>query len=158
MSILNLNTNAALSPGHDIWFVCEPEQSYWATQIDWHINFQISRSKLHKSAELKNEVKEIIADQELELKTDFSSYQNKALLIYSGFNLPAKYIVKIAYNQSSAEWIQQAKAAWQQLNFASCRVFAHKDLDIAMLRNEFKNNDSITELNKTDWLSYIADN
>ncbi len=137
MNIEILNANSAFNPGSEIWFVSEPSQSAWANKMDWYINFQLNKSADYKFQETSPKIKEILQDQELELKIDYSEYQNKSLLIYPSENIPAKYLVCISAKLDEKSWLEECKKVWLNLGSPNARIFATNKISLQMAKQIF---------------------
>jgi hypothetical protein len=122
MSSSILSQASAFHPGSDLWILPELEKSHWTEQIDWYLNFQISRSGRHTLAALPEYLNEVLTETGLNLKKPAVSLQNP-LMIASHSLLPNRWIVIIPWESDIEKWASQAFDIWQKLNRPSLRVF-----------------------------------
>jgi hypothetical protein len=122
MQVSASTNQEALGPGADLWILPESQLSHWTQQIDWHLNFQISRAQLHQSQNLSPVAKEILFKCALE-NLDWVEEHSERLLILSSQNLPNRWVLVLNGANQIDEWLKEATAVWKSLAFPTLRFF-----------------------------------
>lgn len=122
MTIQELSQAGALTAGADLWFVPALNQSHWTNHIDWYLNFQFVKAKLHQRKELSPHLKELSEDWEFPLE-EIDLSMNRDLLISSRKLLPNQFTVQVEYDGNLNTWIERLLSIWKSLKRPSLRVF-----------------------------------
>ena len=92
----------ALDPGCEMWLVAEPELSKWSRKIDWHLNFQIMRSKTHRTAEISSELRTVLQECDFEAPAELDKFDSP-LLIASYKLLPNIHTIMVPFHSYVAK-------------------------------------------------------
>lgn len=114
--------SGALGAGASLWILPELSHCRWAQKIDWYLNLQLSKSNLHPSPVLSDEVKSILMENEWEVP-EVLSYKDSPLLVASLNQLPNQQVIRLPLGTTLREWIVQIKETWQRLEQPVLRVF-----------------------------------
>lgn len=124
----------ALIPGADLWVVGDLESSQWTQKIDWYLNFQIARSKTHKTVEQGTELKSVISQWEVEApKIDLAA--TMPLMIASSDLLPNHSTVLVPQAGDVKTWAKRVFEVWKQLDEPSLRVFLPRGVESTSFAN-----------------------
>ncbi len=118
----------ALEPGADLWVLSDLEGSEWSRKLDWYLNFQLVRSKTHKTLEQSSELQEVIKLWEFDPPGVEVSKQ-LPLMVASSDLLPNHSTVLIPLGGDVKTWAKRVFELWKQLDEPSLRVFLPKDID-----------------------------
>lgn len=108
-----LTQNKALTLGNDVWFLPNPEVSSWSCQIDWYLNYQITRA-VHRS---------------------FTETKPPLLISTENF-LNNKSTVCIHFENDIALWTLTVFKIWETLKTLSPRVFLPKNIHTEIFKKE----------------------
>lgn len=86
-----LNPSQALQSGADLWVVSPPELSTWSRQIDWYLNFQISRGLRNQSRPRPAQISHLLQQIQWDLPEQFLD-ESQSLLISSLRRLPTPWV------------------------------------------------------------------
>lgn len=122
MATQTLYKSGAFGAGADLWIIPNDEQSSWSHQIDWYLNFLLSRAKNHQTKEIPEDLLKLAERYEVSLAAHTPS-QKTPLMIASEHYFPNKQVVLIHDPEDFALWLKQAHQIWQNLGKPSLRVF-----------------------------------
>ncbi len=122
MKIQTLSKAGAYRPGADIWVIPELNSSKWSRQIDWYLNFIISRGTTHSPKKLSKTLTHILSENDMKL-TPFKLNKQAPLMFASQHRLPNKQTVLLPLNKEKVKWIQSILKLWSGLNHPFIRVF-----------------------------------
>ncbi len=137
MAISTLSQASALNPGSDLWIVPNIKNSRWTANLDWYLNFQISKALRHDRVQLSAYTEEVLLDTELErVQIDLAS--TSPLMIASHNHLPNKWVVIVQWQQDLEAWVKQAHQIWSQLREPSLRFFLPPGQSAGSFQREWK--------------------
>jgi hypothetical protein len=144
MSEKQLNGNLVYSPGADLWVIPDKSSSAWSQNLDWYLNFQISKAHSFKRSEISDTLQDIIKEEEVE-EVEIPPQEGKPLLIASPKHLPNVMTVVLSYdNRDPKAWLANIQKTWLELGKPSLRVFLPKDFTtekfLEFSRNELDDN------------------
>lgn len=122
MSTSVLSQASAFNPGADLWIVPHLDKSHWTAQLDWYLNFQISKASRRESPHTSDFVNQVVATTGLD-KFQYSVPENAPLMISTEKLLPNKWVVVIPWNKNMGEWSSTISKIWGDLKEPSLRVF-----------------------------------
>lgn len=122
MAIKHLRPNDAFSEGAEVWIVPDRGTSYWSRRIDWHLQFLISRSMIHKSPTLSPFLEKIIEANEIDSNV-IALPKDSPLLIFSVDLLPNRETIHLPYGANFKSWMEKVQDIWQNLNQPAARIF-----------------------------------
>jgi hypothetical protein len=125
MEVSILPKDGALGPGAELWVVPEQKHSQWNRQIDWHLNYQITKSQLHSPLRLSPAVQNILDQCELE-NLDWLETKNQRLLILASPNLPNRWVLVLGGADEFDQWLSESVAVWKSLSLPPIRFFLPK--------------------------------
>lgn len=128
MSFKTLYQTGALGPGSDLWIMPSLSQSHWTSQIDWYLNFQISRAKLHRSHQIDQGLREMVQEYELDALLP-KELPPGPLMISSQGRLPSHQVIELPAKDSNENWIQSAYSTWASIGKPALRLFLPPGLD-----------------------------
>ncbi len=137
MAISTLSLASALNPGSDLWITPHIKSSKWTANLDWYLNFQISRSMRHERAELSSYTQEVLVETEME-KVQIDGGATSPLMIASHKHLPNKWVVIIHWQQDLGTWVEQAFQIWSRLQKPSLRFFLPPGQSAGSFQREWK--------------------
>ena len=126
MGFQTLYRAKAFGSGADLWVVPEPEESEISSRIDWYLNFQIAKSKVHKKKEIGNQLEESIRKHSLRLPKVPNSSE-APLLLASEQRFPNRMVVEVK-SKPAKDWILEVENLWSKLDRPRLRVFLPKEL------------------------------
>jgi hypothetical protein len=113
--------NGALGPGAMLWVLPSGDESDWKIQIDWYLNFQISKAQKYKFSEPDPEFSKFLDNYEIIVKR---SKTGENIFIACENLLPCQMLTLIPIENNSLElWIQKVCETWIQLQRPSFRIF-----------------------------------
>lgn len=133
MSLQVLSPNSAYAHGSELWALPKLDSSFWARDIDWILNFQISFRKDHPQLQISPPLEKIINDMDMEVKKVFLKKKNP-LMIISPDRLPNKETLYIDSYKDFYDWVEQIHHLWNNLNRPTLRLF----LPQGMSQKEFE--------------------
>lgn len=136
---------SALSPGHQLWVVPEAAHSKWNQRIDWHLNFQITRTTRQQMPSTPETLNETLTAIEWQPPV-FKAPDNSPIMIYSPHRVPARWVVVLPANEGRAAWMKRLRALWTKLKKPSLRVFLPAGLPASDAMAELKEFDEGVEL------------
>ncbi len=128
-----LTQNKALALGDDIWFLPNPEVSSWSCQIDWYLNYQITRAENRSTTEIK--------------------LKNAPLLISTENFLNNKSTVCVHFENDITLWTLTVFKIWETLKTLSPRVFLPKNIHTEIFKKECQKLEIVKDIN----CSIVAD-
>ena len=133
MAIKTLYKTGAFGPGSDLWVLPELTSSHWAKTIDWYLNYQLSKAKLHKNPSLHETLHLMIEDSDLDLPQPLS-LEISPLMVSSSHRLPNDQLVEMPTLNTKEQWVLQVRQIWENLQSPSLRVFLPSEISA----NEFQ--------------------
>jgi hypothetical protein len=149
MGFQTLYRAKAFSAGSDLWVMPEPDESDLATKIDWYLNFQIAKAKVHKAQENSAPLSQIIDKHALRLPPAPTTH-NLPLMIASEHHFPNRMVVEIKVAQGATTWVQSIQRLWGQLDRPKLRVFLPRSLTPEQFQKAWA-----TELAPSDEISLV---
>ena len=128
MKQLNSQTDA-FSSGSNLWIIADLESSKWAQKLDWYLNFQLRRAKLHTPKKISESAQEKIASwgidvQKLTKGVRSLDRKKAALMIASQKLLPHQLTIQIPFRDLTVgEWAQNCLKLLQNLKQTQARIF-----------------------------------
>ena len=128
--------HGALASGSKLWVIPSPEDCDWTPQLDWYLNFQISRAAFHKPQKLSNHLQEIINENELNVVDATAKLEeNPNLMIACERRLPAEMLIRVPTLTDHKSWIANVYKIWLQVHKPSLRVFLPINFPISQFSN-----------------------
>lgn len=127
MGFQTLYRAKAFGSGSDLWIVPDPEESEIASRIDWYLNFQIAKSKVHETKKMSPSLEESIQTHDLVLP-QIVKVEDAPLLIASEQRFPNRMVVEMKVREKPKAWIDEIQKLWAQLDRPKLRVFLPRDL------------------------------
>ncbi len=121
-SILSLNQ--CFQPGDDLWIIPDYENSKLTQKIDWYLNFQISKSKMHHRPIISNFLEKTLEQCEL---PKFNFTEKNILMIAPQNLLPSQWVVVVSF-QNLLQWKSEIDRVWNDLGTPKTRVFLPKQI------------------------------
>lgn len=115
-----LSKHQALLEGSKLWVIPENKFSPWNARINWLINFQLSKTKLHSAPQLSSWIKNCIQETGIDIPKINS---NETILIPIKQQLPADWLCQIPINNRLQNWVENIYKVWNQLQKPKMRVF-----------------------------------
>jgi len=109
-------------PGSDLWIVPERKNSNTVQNLDWYLNFQISKSVHHQPKNPAPQVLEILKKCALE-GYDWAPQEAEALLILSSHAVPNRWVMVLKGSDRLEAWAETAATKWKKMNSPTVRVF-----------------------------------
>lgn len=113
-----LSSVQALQPGADLWIMAIPSDSHWSRQVDWYLNFQISRGLQTKIPERSMNLEKLLHDVQWTLPESFIAKENPLLIAAAG-RLPARWVLLPQTFDVSLSFLEKAS----QLQPGTVRLF-----------------------------------
>jgi hypothetical protein len=130
MEVSILSKDLALGPGAELWVVPEQKFSQWNRQIDWQLNYQITKSQLHSPKSLSPMVQNILDQCALE-NLDWLETKNERLLILASQNLPNRWVLVLTGANEFDQWLTESVAVWKSLSLPAIRFFLPQSQTLA---------------------------
>lgn len=149
MGFQTLYRAKAFGPGSDLWVLPEPEESEIATRIDWYLNFQIAKSKIHKTRKVGAQIEEVIKAHDLcfpEIKLE----DDAPLLISSEQRFPNRMVVEIKVQPKVEVWVENIQTLWAKLDRPKLRVFLPREMSPEQFQKAWK-----SPLNPSDEVTLV---
>ncbi len=137
MGFQTLYRAKAFGPGSDLWVLPEPDESEIATRIDWYLNFQIAKSKVHQTKKLGPEIEQAIKTHDLRLP-EMKLKNDAPLLIASEQRFPNRMVVEIKMQPKAEDWIHDIQTLWTKLDRPKLRVFLPRELTPEQFQKAWK--------------------
>lgn len=138
MSANTLSSANSYNPGADLWIVTDHRFSRWTEKIDWHLNFQISKSLRHISSKTSPFLNFVLKNTELP-NFDFLPESKSQLLIASNRLLPNRWVLVLGFDESLDIWMNDLTKVWKKLGDPSLRIFVPSPFNVSKVA-EFWNN------------------
>ena len=122
MAITSISHASSLNPGSDLWVLPMLDQSHWARQIDWYLNFQLSHASRHKESERPQMVIEWLNACDIKAPR-FLVPTHKRWLIPSSMLLPNRWVMMMDADVDSGIWVEQIAKCWLDMGKPTLRVF-----------------------------------
>ncbi len=116
-----LTSSNALEPGADLWILPRIEQSKIVGQIDWYLNFQISRWQDRTPPPLDQKLLFLLTATGLESAIEGKKINQ--LMVPSSSLLPNRWVVQLGSFSGPSSWCSQVVGTWKQLQKPTLRVF-----------------------------------
>jgi hypothetical protein len=156
-----LNQTGAIQAGCDVWILADPVSSAWTRKLDWYLNFQIRRSRVHKPAQLSAEIIEVMKNWDFEAD-EVKVSGSGPLMVASSKLLPNRQSVVVALEAESdtkvSSWVKSVHRICKDLCFTQIdqpgrsakkiRVFLPGVVSVAEFRRHWPDgeNDARVEL------------
>lgn len=137
MGFQTLYRAKAFGPGSDLWVLPEPEESEIATRIDWYLNFQIAKSKIHQTKKIGTEIAQAIKDHDLRLP-EIKVEKEAPLLIASEQRFPNRMVVEMKVQPRKESWVTDIQTLWTKLDRPKLRVFLPRELSPEQFQKAWK--------------------
>lgn len=131
LSSQTLSPVQAFQPGADLWLVPPPSVSGWGRQIDWYLNFQISRGLDTRPQKRAKSLDQFLEKIQWSLPASYIS-NDAPLLISSEGRLQARWVLLPNQWQSPLEMFRQALPLRPQ----KIRVFLPPQLSADLVLSE----------------------
>lgn len=116
-----LYKNGALGAGSDLWILPEKPLCLWYDQMDWYLNFQLTKSKNHLKPSISPKLGSLLLQHQISIEP--FQFNSQALMVASLHNLPCKQIIEVSGADSLENWFQEIYSCWKSLSFPSLRIF-----------------------------------
>lgn len=128
MELTHLTPFTALSTAADLWVVSDIQKSRWTQEIDYYINFQITRAQNRTRQAMDPQLQKIMTKESVEGSID--AVAGPLMIVPHSNNLPAKCIL---YLNATDDWFEKANDVWNNLKRPSVKLFlpasfAHKSI------------------------------
>lgn len=144
MDATRLTPFNALSTPADLWIVPDIKKSKWTQEIDYYINFQITKAQNRTKKNIDANLEKILSQEAVVT----SPYDTQGpLMIVPHSNLPAKCILYLK-EMDSKDWMEQSLKIWNSLKRPSVKIFLPSGAsanDIHSLWKDFENGLSFIE-------------
>lgn len=122
MAVKKLPHANAFSIGADLWILPDLPRSSWAQTVDWYVNFQLSKARLHTPAKFSPELQDLVDRHSSEVFR-IEVHPKAPLFLATEKLLPNRETVVLPYEESLETWLDKAVAVWKRLNSPPLRVF-----------------------------------
>lgn len=96
MAISFQASTQGLTPGADLWIICDKLDSKWLRRLDWLTNLQIFKNKHHQQKKISRDLEKIILNTEvLSSLPGMNSNANSFLMISTEKYLPNRWLVLV---------------------------------------------------------------
>lgn len=136
MGLQTLYTAGAFGPGSDLWIIPDPNLSSWSKLIDWYLNYQISRAKLHQPMRLPERVQLILEENEIP-PVDIALSTDTPLMLAAENRLPSQQVVVLPSCENGKDWLARAHKVWEQLGKPTLRLFLPNDFDATQFQTQW---------------------
>lgn len=113
-----LSAQSIWTPGADLWITAPPAQSKITQNMDWYMNFQITKSLSSQMPNISERLQEILDRCELS-NLSFQDDENHILIAAQKF-LPTQWLLISSFSEN---WAEQLVPKWQKLNRPKARIF-----------------------------------
>lgn len=144
------SNKSTFDAGSDLWIVPERQNSLLVQQLDWYLNFQISKSAQHQPPSVSNAVIDILKNCALE-GYDWAPRENDALLILASPFVPARWVMVLKDSDHLENWVRAAVEKWKNMQSPSVRVFLPHGVSAAQFEPLWK------KAGGTDAVSIVTD-
>ena len=146
-----LPTRCALTKGADLWVISDPQYSTWNKLIDWHLHFQLKKSRFSslQSPNTSHIAQYIPPHHNTPLeKFKWNPPTPLPLLLKSANWLPNRWTLELGY---SPRWIDILYQIWLLLEKPGLRIFTPQFLTVKQLTKQWNN---VTNM---DSLQYVEE-
>ena len=116
-----LTKGSALTLGSELWVIPDPQNSSWASQIDFYSNALISRAETHTPKDIAPALAQILKDEGIPHERPAPS--SRPLLLATQEGLPNLKTLVLQFTGDTGTWFQEIEKSWKQLGSPSLRVF-----------------------------------
>lgn len=151
MAHQELSKNTALNPGCDSWFIPHFHQSNWAKQIDWYLNFQLTKLATKKSFKVNPHIEEIAKEEEFEIPI-LNLKENAPILTACSKHLPTSHLIQVHFEDLES-WVKDIYDIAKQMRLFKLRIFLPKSyshLDLV----KYLNGDPMIEISIVEELDH----
>ena len=131
MGLKVLYKSGALGAGADIWVLPSFNKTTWARNIDWYLNFQLSKAQICQPKPIDAELKNLIKDGPLEDMPSWPphplAHSEAPLLVASSQLLPNRAVIQLPL-ENGKKWTTRVYKIWKQLDKPSLRLFLPRTL------------------------------
>lgn len=124
MNIQELSPNNAMISGSDFWVIPNSPHSSWVKRIDWHCNFQLSKTQFKELKFLSNNIKRISEEEEYGI-TDIRCSDDSPIMIVGETYVPCKYVIQLPFTDKK-DWLEKIQKIQKGLKSRKPRVFLPK--------------------------------
>jgi hypothetical protein len=120
--IKKFTMDEALEGGSDLWVLSENSSAHFR-RLDWFLNFQLSRTLLHKSPEIPLKIQQLIEQCQL---PQFDFIEKSICLIGSQGLLPCRWVlltIAPADKNAQGKWFEETQSTAVQLGAKQLRFF-----------------------------------
>lgn len=126
-------------PGSDLWIVPERKNSQIVKNLDWYLNFQISKSVHHQPKNPAPAILDILKKSGLE-GYDWAPQEADALLILSSKHVPNRWVMVLKGSDQPDAWVERAVEKWKKMNSPTVRIFLPQGLSSQQFEKLWKKN------------------
>lgn len=130
MSIQTLSQANAYSQGAELWIVPDSRCSSWTNEIDWYLNFQISKFNARETHFSTQPFENLQTECDFLIRVPPTSDANE-LLIACERRLPTRYLVVIPFELNLESWLVQSLQKFKELKVNNVRIFLPKSISDA---------------------------
>jgi hypothetical protein len=132
-----LSQTSALTAGAELWIIPDSEQSNWARQIDWYLNFQIARAISFEQHPPSKELLALTTHFEVAMPT-IKVTKGAPTLIHSSNFLPNLNTLILPFQNNEKEWLQNSFEVWDNLKHPILRIFCPPHVQQDQIRAKFE--------------------
>ena len=118
---------AGVRPGADLWIVTDLAVSRWAQQIDWRLNFQLSRAALRSAPPISESMQALLRKWKLP-QLQFEKDEAGPLLVASQAVLPNRCVMLVPGLRAAKDWVRVLSKTVPSLRLRNVRCFLPADL------------------------------
>ena len=141
MGLQILNRAQAFQPGCDLWVVPNEPENAVLQKMDWYLNFQLTRAHAHHTAELPQQIRFIMTENQMP-EFHEKPLNTAPLMIAASRGLPTKRVVEISQpqsqSQSAQEWSDNVYKVWLDLDRPTMRIFLPQLINLNELKEHWK--------------------
>lgn len=126
-NLQKLSNTHYLSHGSDLWILPDLKTSTWAQSLDWHLNFQLTKSLTHRTKRLSGKLLNIVEEHSVDHSL-FEFSQSTPTLLATSQLLPNQSTVLLPFKEDLDIWLQSTYQIWDDLKKPSLRVFLPKNI------------------------------
>lgn len=145
MKVQFLTPTTYLTAGADLWIIPELQDSPYAIQVDWYLNFQATAAMKHKPLEL-NPLLQATVDHCKIQDPSVQKTLGSPLLIPTQQNLPSRWVIVLPGSANASHWLREAFQIWQSMQRPSLRIFLPKSADAEILKKTIEKMDFPDEI------------
>jgi hypothetical protein len=125
-----ISRSQAFNAGAQLWVIPNASDNV-VRRIDWYLNFQLSRARLHQKQPVAPALKSVLIENEMgDFSTDVTA--DSPLAVIAGDRLPAELVVELPYT-SPLKWLETVHAIWERFDKPRLRIFAPDALPAAQI-------------------------